>query len=318
MRRGLLLLVVLASALAVPAAQPAARPARFLLALAAGGTTTLLQSGDGVRFAPAPGFSPGPGTSPAPVRRGSTLYLYDSASLSAGGLGGTLRRFTVAPGGRLTEQAPASYQVQLASPEDAQHAAAGSFVPSFAVDDAGALVLLYSLRLEPETNACPLVGRSAAGRSPTARKFADGTACVKLRTATEAPGSDGSAFTGDPGNRIVLTFDASDTIGPPALLRADKGWAALLQGPAGCLHALTAPDPHRAYRNGGCISAAGPAGPSGLWDARLREYRLYGVAAGRVVRAVTARLARVATARFRPLAALAGRPSAARIAANAP
>src|SRR5712691_11824988 len=287
MRRGLLLLVALASAFAVPAAQPAARPARFLLAIAGGGATTLLQSSDGIRFAPAPGFSPEPGTSPAPVRRGSTLYLYDSPSLSAGGLGGTLRRFTVGASGRLTEQAPASYQVQLASPEDAQRAAAGSFVPSFAVDDAGALVLLYSLRLEPETNACPVSGQ----------------ACVKLRTATEAAGSDGGGFTGDPGNRIVL-FDAADTIGPPVLLRADKGWAALLQGPGGCLHALTAPDPHRAYRNGGCISAAGPAGPSGLWDARLREYRLYRVAGGRVVRAVTARLARLAPARFRPLASL--------------
>jgi hypothetical protein len=301
MRRGLLLLVALASALAVPAAQPAARPARFLLALAAGGTTTLLQSSDGIRFAAAPGFSPGPGTSPAPVRRGSTLYLYDSPSLSAGGLGGTLRRFTVAAGGRLTEQAPASYEVQLASPEDAQHAAPGSFVPSFAVDDAGTLVLLYSLRFEPETNACPVPGQG----------------CVKLRTATEVAGSDGTAFAGDPGNRIVLSFDASDTVGPPALLRADRGWAALLQGPAGCLYIVTAPDPHKAYR-GGCISAGGPSSPSGLWDARLREYRLYGVVAGRVVRAVTARLARVSPARFRSLAALPGRPSVARIAPNAP
>jgi hypothetical protein len=328
MRRGLPLLVALVSALAVlafgessspraktvsladafalgfevPAAQPAGRPARFLLAVAAGGTATLLQSSDGVRFAPAPGFSPGPGTSPVPVRRGSTLYLYDSPSLSATGLGGNLRRFTVGAGGRLTEQAPASYQVQLASPEDAQHAAPGSFVPSFALDDAGALVLLYSLRFEPDTNACPV----------------EGQACVKLRTATEAPAGDGSVFTGDPGNRIVLAFDPADAIGPPALLRADKGWAALLQGPAGCLHALTAPDPHKAYRNSGCISAGGPAGPSGLWDARLREYRLFGIVGGRVVRAVTTRLARVAPARFRPLVALPGRPSAARVAANVP
>src|SRR6266545_3605260 len=116
MRRGLLLFVALASALAVPAAQPAPRPARFLLALATGGATSLLQSSDGVRFASAPGFSPRPGTSPTPVRRGSTLYLYDSPSLSTDGLGGTLQRFTVGAGGRLIEQAPTSYQVQLASP----------------------------------------------------------------------------------------------------------------------------------------------------------------------------------------------------------
>jgi hypothetical protein len=302
MRGTLLFSAAAALALAAPAAQPAARPQRFLLALAGGGTTSLLQSSDGVRFASVPGFAPGPGTSPAPVRRGSTVYLYDSPSLSATGLGGTLRRFTIGAGRRLVEQAPASYQVQLASPEDAQHATAGSFVPSFAVDDAGALVLLYSFRFEPETNACPVPGQ----------------ACMKIRTATETPGSNGTVFTGDPGNRVVLPFDATDAIGPPALLRAEKGWAAVLQGPGGCLHVLTAPDPHKAYRNGGCSAAAGPAGPSGLWDARLREYRLYGVVGGRVVRAVTARIARVAPARFRALSALPGRPSAARIAPYAP
>ena len=301
MRRALLL-SALALTLSVPAAEPAARPSRFLLALAAGGTASLYQSSDGVRFSPARGFSAGAGTSPAPVRRHSTLYLYDSPSLSVDGLGGMLRRFTVGAGGRLIELAPGSYQVQLASPEDAQHAAPGSFVPSFAVDDAGALILLYALRLEPDTNACPVAG----------------DACVKLRTATEAAGSDGTSFVGDPGNRIVLAFNPADAIGPPALLRADKGWAALLQGPAGCLHALTAPDPHKAYRNGGCISAEGPASPSGLWDARLREYRLYGVAGGRVVRAVTTRLARVPPTRFRPLTALGDRASAARVASNAP
>jgi len=299
--RRALLPAALALALSVPAAEPAARPARFLLAVAGGGTAALYVSSDSVHFTPAAGFTPGPGTSPAIVRRGSTLYLYDSPSQSAGVLGGTLRRFTVA-GGRLTEQAPASYQVQLASPEDAQRATAGSFVPSYAVDDAGTLTLLYGLRFEPGTNACPLVGQS----------------CAKLRTATEVAGSDGTAFAGDPGNRIVLGFDPTDGIGPPALLRADRGWTVLLQGPAGCLHVLTAPDPHKAYRNGGCIAAQGPAGPSGLWDARLREYRLFGVTGGRVVRAVSAKLTRVAPARFRPLTALGGRPAAVRIAANAP
>jgi hypothetical protein len=173
--------------------------------------------------------------------------------------------------------------------------------PSLGVDDAGSLVLLYALRYEPATNACPMPGQ----------------ACVKLRTATEAAGSDGTVFTGDPGNRIVLSFDPADSIGPPSLLRADRGWAVLMQGPDGCLHALTATDPHGAYRNAGCTSEDGPASPSGLWDARLREYRLYGVAGGRVVRAVTARLRRLAPARFRPLS-LPGRPSAARVVANAP
>jgi hypothetical protein len=316
--RRALLLAALALTLSVPAAEPAARPVRFLLAVAGGGVAALYVSSDSVHFTPAPGFSPGSGTSPTPVRRGPTLYLFDSPSQSAGVLAGALRRFTVA-GGRVTEQAPASYQIQLASPEDAQRATADSFVPSFAVDDSGGLTLLYELRFEPGTNACPFVSRSTAGQSPAARQGNfGGQSCVKLRTATEVAGSDGTAFTGDPGNRIVLGFDPTDSIGPPALLRADRGWAVLLQGPAGCLHVLTAPDPHKAYRNAGCISAQGPTSPSGLWDARLREYRLFGVTGGRVVRAVSARLARVAPARFRPLTAVGGRPAAVRIAANAP
>jgi hypothetical protein len=299
--RGAVLPVALALALSVPAAQPATRPTRYLLALAGGGTVSLLRSSDGVRFAPVPGYTSGAGTSPTPVRRGSTLYLLDSPILSADGLGGTVRRFTIGVGGAVAERAPAPYQVQLASPEDAQRASPGSFVPSVAVDDAGAFVLLYALRFEPGTSACPVAGQ----------------ACVKLRTASEVPGSDGGAFTGDAGNRIVLSFATTDSIGPPDLLRDDRGWNVLLQGPGGCLHVLTARDPHGAYRNAGCASADGPSGPSGLWDPRLHVYRVYGIAGGRVVRAVSARLDRLAPARFRPLT-LAGRPTAARVAANAP
>jgi hypothetical protein len=296
-----ILLVALALTLAVPAAEPAARPARFLLAVAAGGKVSLSQSSDGVRFAAVPDYTPRPGTSPAPVRRGSTLYLYDSPTLSEGGLTGTVRRFAIAAGGRLAEQAAASYQIQLASPEDAQRATSGSFAPSVAVDDAGALVLLYAIRLEPATNACPVAGQT----------------CLKVRTATEVSGSDGLVFAGDEGNRIVLSFAPSDAIGAPALLRAEKGWAVLAQGPAGCLHLLTTTDPRRAYRNAGCISSTGPATPSGLWDARLRQYRLYGASSGNVVRAITGRLVRLPPERFRPVAVPA-RPTAVRVAANAP
>jgi hypothetical protein len=301
MSRGLLFSAAVALTLSVPAAEPAARPVRFLLAVATGGTVSLYGSTDGVRFTASPGFTPGPGSSPAPIRRGSKLYLYGTPALSAAGLDGAARRFTARADGRLAEGPPAAYSVQLASPEDAARATPGGPAPSLGVDDAGSLVLLYALRYEPATNACPVAGQ----------------ACVKLRTATEVAGSDGTAFTGDPGNRIVISLDPADSIGPPSLLRADKGWAVLMQGPGGCLHALTAADPHGAYRNAGCISDGGPASPSGLWDARLREYRLYGVAGGRAVRAVTARLRRLAPARFRPLS-LPGRPSAARAVANAP
>jgi hypothetical protein len=115
----------------------------------------------------------------------------------------------------------------------------------------------------------------------------------------------------------VLGFDPADALGPPALLRAATGWAALLQGPGACLHIVTASDPRKQYGNAGCATAEGPASPSGLWDRRLREYRLYGVAGGKVVRAVSGRLTRIAPGRFRPLA-LGARLSAARVAANVP
>jgi hypothetical protein len=300
MRAGLLLSVAVSVTLAAPAAEPAARPPRFLLALAAGGSVSLYQSSDGIRFQPALGASPGSGTSAAVVRRGSTVYLYDTPAVDTDGLVGTVRRFTVGTG-RLTELGTGSYRIELASPEDAQRASAGSLAPAAVVDDDRAIVLLYAVRLEPGTNACPVAGQ----------------ACVKLRTATEVAGSGGLSFKGDPGNRIVLSFTQTDTVGPPFLLRADKGWAVLAQGPAGCLHVLTATDPHGSYRNAGCSSDAGPATPSGVWDTRLREYRLYGVTGGKVVRATAGRLVRLAAARFRPLA-LPGRPSAVRVVANVP
>lgn len=290
--------MALAAVLAAPAAQPAARPPRFLLAAVSGGAVSLLQSADGIRFERVPGLAPAPGASPALVRRGATLYLYDAATPDATGLGGTLRRFTLA-GGRAVPQPPVRYEVQLASVADAQRAAPGAVVPTAAVDDEGRIVLLYALRFAPGTNACPVAGQ----------------ACVKLRTATEAE-DDGVALAGDPGNRAVLSLPPGQQLGSPTLARADRGWAALLQGP--CLRVLTAPDPHGSYRDGGCASPLALASPSAVWDPLLREYRVYGIVDGAVLRAISGRLAQIPAERFRPLAGLPARPSAARVVADAP
>src|SRR5581483_10809449 len=216
-----LLLAACAAALTVPAAEPASRPVRFLLAISGGGTSSLLASSDGVRFSAA--LASWPGTAPAPVRRGSTIYVYDSPSLSMRGLSGTVRRFAFA-GGRLVAKGTSAYNVQLSSADDALRSTPGTYAPSAAVDENGAIVLLYALRYEPSTNACPVAGQ----------------ACVKLRTATEVAGSDGTAFTGDPGNRVVIPFPPSDSLDPPALLKGESGWAALLRGPGGCLHLAAA------------------------------------------------------------------------------
>lgn len=297
MRGKVLLLGLCALALAVPAAQPAARPVRVLLAVSGDGTSSLLTSSDGIRFsAPIASWA---GSQPTPVRRGGTLYVFDSPTLTRDGLSGTVHRFGVKVNGAVAEKGSTAYTVQLASPEDAARATAGSFAPSFAVDENGAIVLLYALRFEPATNACP----------------AQGQACVKLRTATEVSGSDGSAFNGDPGNRVVISFAPAATTGPPSLLRTATGWAALLRGPGGCLHLVTGRDLRGHYMDG-CVAHISPATPSALWGPVVREYRLYGVAAGRVVRMVSRRLGTVVTKRFRPLD-VAGRPSFARVAPNA-
>jgi hypothetical protein len=298
MRGKVLLLATCSLALVVPAAETATPPARVLLAVAGGGTSSLLTSSDGVRFsAPVASWA---GTAPSPVRRGAILYVYDSPTLSADGLSGTVHRFSVGAGRSLTEKPSAGYTVQLTSPEDAARATAGSFAPSFAVDENGAIVLLYGLRFEPATNACPAPGRS----------------CVKLRTATEVSGSDGTAFAGDPGNRVVISVAPAETLGPPALFRTETGWAALLRGPAGCLHLVTGRDLRGKYSDR-CVADQAPATPSALWGPVVREYRLYGVVGGRVVRMVSRRLGAVVTRRFRPLD-VAGRPSFARVAASTP
>jgi hypothetical protein len=298
MRRKVLLLGTCFLVLAAPAAETATPPARVLLAVSAGGTSSLLTSSDGVRFsAPVASWA---GTAPSPVRRGSTLYVYDLPTLSPDGLSGTLHRFAVGAGGGLTEKPSVDYTVQLASPEDAARATAGSFAPSFGVDENGAIVLLYGLRFEPATNACPASGRS----------------CVKLRTATEVSGSDGTAFAGDPGNRVVISLAPAETLGPPALFRTETGWAALLRGPAGCLHLVTGRDLRGKYTDR-CVAAQAPSTPSAVWGPVVREYRLYGVVGGRVVRMVSRRLGAVVTRRFRPLD-VAGRPSFARVAASTP
>ncbi len=297
MRGKVLLIGACAAALAVPSAEPASRPARFLLAISGGGTSSLLASSDGVRFTAA--LASWPGTAPAPVRRGGTVYVYDSPAVSSRGLSGTVRRFAFA-GARLVAKGSTTYNVQIASSEDVLRSTQGSFTPSAAVDENGAIVLLYALRFEPSTNACPVAGQ----------------ACVKLRTATEIAGSDGTGFTGDPGNRVVIGFPPADTLDPPALLRAESGWATLLRGPGGCLHLVAGRDVHGHFDER-CYAKDSPATPSAVWRPALRAYAVYGVSGNRVVRTVSRRLGTVVPARFRPLD-VAGRPSFARVVPNTP
>lgn len=225
------------------------------------------------------------------------MYVFDSPTVSAKGLSGTVRRFAFS-GARLVAKGSTPYTIQIASIEDAVRASQGSFAPSAAVDENGAIVLLYALRYEPSTNACPKAGQ----------------ACVKLRTATEVAGADGTSFTGDPGNRVVISFPPADTIDPPALLRAETGWAALFSGPNGCLHLATGRSVRGHYTDK-CYAANSPATPSAVWRPTLRAYAVFGVSGQRIVRTVSRRLSTTVPERFRPLD-VAGRPSFARVVPN--
>ncbi len=308
-----LLLTLLTAAAAAAAAAPPPKPGlsgRYLLAYAScdsSGRTCreeLAQSLDGVRWFPVAGFAPRPGQRPVVVRRGSRVYVFEA---------GSVRRFRVGRSS-LTEVVPATVALELTDPEqqaDLDAATAGSFSADVLVDPDGALVMVYAIRLEPETGLCP---------TPD-------LACVKIRTATEVAGSDGAAFAGDPRDRTVLELDPADAVGPPSAFRGRSGWVVLLAGPAGCLHELQAGNLRGAYRDaaglpGGCLAPAPSpvSSPSGFWNPRLREYWLYGVAESGLRRAVAARLnTPLPASRFHPLAGLGrGRTvAAARFAVNA-
>jgi hypothetical protein len=137
---------------------------------------------------------------------------------------------------------------------------------------------------------------------------------VKLRTATEVAGSDGASFTGDPGNRVVISFPPADTLDPPALLRAETGWAALFSGPNACLHLVTGRDV-RGHYSDKCYAPHSPATPSAVWRPTLRAYAVFGVSGQRMVRTVSRKLSTTVPERFRPLD-VAGRPSFARVVPN--
>src|SRR5262249_2190447 len=183
----------------------------------------LYQSKDGVRWSVVRGVKAELGDSPTAVRRGSRLYVFDGFQVSPDGITGSLRRFVVR-GNSLTEVTPSTFLIQLSSTEEAGRASAVS--GSVVRDDSGTLVALYALRLEPGTNACPVPAQS----------------CLKLRTATEVAGSDGSRFTGDPGNRRAISFDPADDAGSPSAYRQAKRYAVLVARPR--RHAPP-PSPHR-------------------------------------------------------------------------
>ena len=307
-RASLVLAVLCALAIADGASSgPSAPTGRFLLVYVTDGQTRLAQSRDGVRWSAAPGFPRAAGTAPSTVRRGRTLYVVDGLAIVPEGLSGELRRLRIG-GASLTELPREQFLAQIATPQDLQRASAVS--GSIALDASGLLTVLYALRFEPETNACPVAGE----------------ACVKVRTATEEPGSDGALFTGDPRNRAVVGFAPGDDVRDPAAFATARGHLVVLSGPGSCLRLLTASDLHGPFRAapglpGGCIDDELPAvTPSGAYRPFLKEHWLYAVAGGSVVRAATRTLTKQLPARrFRPIGLPGARAvTSARFAVNTP
>lgn len=308
--RGFLVVAALC-ALAVVAGAGSAPPAltgRFLLVYVVGSEQRLAQSRDGVRWTAVPeATARPPGSAPSAVRRGRLLYVFDGLAIVPEGLAGAVRRFRIA-GTSMSELPAGEFTVRLATPLDLQRATAPS--GSIAVDEAGRLTVLYTLRFEPETNACPVPGQ----------------ACVKIRTATETAGTDGALFSGDTGNRAVVSFPPDQDVRDPTAFATARGYLISISGPGPCLRLLTAADLHKSYRSaprlpGGCIADEGLlASPSGAYRPFLKEHWLYAVSEGRVVRASTRTLAKQLPARrFRPLR-LPGAPSvtSARFLLNGP
>ena len=181
----------------------------------------------------------------------------------------TVRRFTV--GARsLSELAPTAVSLDSAEP------------PAWSdvlLEPSGGLVLVYAVPLE--------------------------TGGLAVRTATEQAGSDGTVFVTDPGDRAE--FDAA--VGPLSIMRGRSGWIGLVTD-GECLRTLTAGNLRGTYRDAGCVTTPSPvSSPSGWWNARLKEYWLYGVADSIVRRATAPKVnTPLRVSRFRPLRGLgAGR-----------
>ncbi len=181
----------------------------------------------------------------------------------------SVRRFTIGVRS-LNELAPATVSLDSSVPPD---------WIDVLLEPSGGLVLLYAVPSE--------------------------TGGLAVRTATEQAGSDGTVFVTDPGDRAIL----DTAVGPVSVLRGRSGWVGL--GADGeCLRTLAAGNLRGTYRDTGCLTTPSPVStPTGWWNARLREYWLYGVADGVVRRATATKvIVPLRASRFRPLRGLgAGR-----------
>ncbi len=210
--------------------------------------TYVAQSEDGASWQPIPGYTPHWGSVPDIIRRGDTIYVYNPQ---------ILRRYRVDKG--LWEGIG---PVKITRPDGSYEL----FVdPSPTVDENGKIVLFY------------LVGMT--GGDP-ARCLPGESSCTKVfRSATEVEGSDGSAFTVDPGNRLEITITSQDTASDPDIFRGkDEYILYISRGPS--VQALSSSQLRGNYTNiaslanGILVSGSGGI-PAGHYDPTTGNYWTY-------------------------------------------
>ncbi len=216
----------------------------------------LAQSDDGASWKLVPSWTPYQGSVPDVVRRGDTIYVYTP---------GMVRRYRLSVG---TWQAPVP--VTLDDPQ------ASSFVdPSLFVDERGRLVLFYLPGIPGQDPA-----RCAPGE----------TACTKrFRSATEVPGSDGSHFVADPGDRVRITISASSSASDPDIFYDGERYVLYISR-GGAIQVYTSTDLRGEYAlwpelpNGYLTHFAGVG--AGIFDKTTGQYWTFLTGNGAIRRAV--------------------------------
>jgi hypothetical protein len=202
----------------------------------------LAESDDGVKWSAVEGWKPYPGSVPGLVRRGNTLYIYSAGP-------NPLMRLRLDTG--MTE-GPLAVSVPGLE--------AGLVDPSPVVDEQGRLTLVF------------LPGKM--GSDPAGCPPGQPTCMQRFLSATEAPGSDGSRFDLDPGERAVVRLggpgeprSASD----PDVFFDGSRWVLYISHGAGT-SAWTSSSLRGAFTKVGDLTAAGGGVPCGHFDAASQRY----------------------------------------------
>lgn len=213
--------------------------------------TYIVQSNDGANWTLLPGFSTTQGSVPDLVRRGSRLYVYTP---------GKVARYNME-----TNLWEAATSVSIQHADGSKE----NFVdPSPIFDDNGYIVLFY-------------LASSASG--DPAKCAANETSCIKVfRSATEVPGSDGTQFTVDSGNRAEITVDATSSriaASDPDIFAGPTGYVLYISRGQG-VQALSSPTLKGNYTNiaglnNGLLTESSGGIPAGHYDPATARFWTY-------------------------------------------